>query len=86
MTARNEEALRNCVAEIEEAGSEALAVRADCTDQGEVERVVAQAVERFGRLDAYVANAIVTVYAGAINTPQFDRDRQKIGYQPQRCR
>src|SRR5213596_1471935 len=152
VTGRNEEALSNCV--------------------GEIERVVAQAIERFGRIDTYVANAIVTVYAeteqlapeelrrvmdvnffgvvygywaalphlraskgtflhvssalahrgiplqaaycsskaglraffesarveeqkkgtgvaislvlpGAINTPQFDRDRQKIGYQPQ---
>ncbi|MGZ4256755.1 MAG: SDR family oxidoreductase [Gaiellaceae bacterium] len=172
VTGRNEEALGNCVAEIERAGSEALAVPADCTEQDQVERVVAQAVERFGRIDTYVANAIVTVYAeaerllpeelrrvidvnffgvvygywaslphlraskgtflhvssalayrgiplqaaycsskaglraffesarveeqkagtgvaislvlpGAINTPQFDRDRQKIGYQPQ---
>jgi NAD(P)-dependent dehydrogenase (short-subunit alcohol dehydrogenase family) len=172
VTARNEEALANCAAEIERAGSEALAVPADCTEQDQVERVVAQAVERFGRIDTYVANAIVTVYAeaerllpdelrrvidvnffgtvygfwaalphlraskgtflhvssalayrgiplqaaycsskaglraffesarveeqkagtgvaislvlpGAINTPQFDRDRQKIGYQPQ---
>jgi NAD(P)-dependent dehydrogenase (short-subunit alcohol dehydrogenase family) len=172
VTARNEEALANCVQEIESAGSEALAVPADCTEQDQVERVVAQAVERFGRIDTYVANAIVTVYSeverlepeelrrvidvnffgvaygfwavlphlrqsqgtflhvssalayrgiplqgaycaskaglraflesarveeqkagtgvaislvlpGAINTPQFDRDRQKIGYQPQ---
>jgi NAD(P)-dependent dehydrogenase (short-subunit alcohol dehydrogenase family) len=172
VTARTDEALANCVAEIERAGSEALAVPADCTDQQQVEHVVAQAVERFGRIDTYVANAIVTVYAeverllpdelrrvidvnffgvaygfwaalphlraskgtflhissalayrgiplqgaycaskaglrallesarveeqkagtgvdislilpGAINTPQFDRDRQKIGYQPQ---
>jgi NAD(P)-dependent dehydrogenase (short-subunit alcohol dehydrogenase family) len=172
VTARNEEALSNCVAEIEQAGSEALAAPADCTDQEQVEQVVAQAIERFGRIDTYVANAIVTVYAeaerltpdelrrvidvnffgvvygywaalphlraskgtflhvssalayrgiplqaaycsskaglraffesarveeqkketgvsislvlpGAINTPQFDRDRQKIGYQPQ---
>ena len=172
MTGRNEEALANCVEEIERAGSEALAVPADCAEQDQVERVVGQAVERFGRIDTYVANAIVTVYAeaerltpdelrrvidvnffgvvygfwaalphlraskgtflhvssalayrgiplqaaycaskaglraflesarveeqkagtgvaislvlpGAINTPQFDRDRQKIGYQPQ---
>ena len=27
--------------------------------------------------------AISLVLPGAINTPQFDRDRQKIGYQPQ---
>jgi NAD(P)-dependent dehydrogenase (short-subunit alcohol dehydrogenase family) len=169
VTARNQEALDNCVAEI---GSDALAVPADVTDQAQVQRVVDAAIERFGRIDTYVANAIVTVYAevenldpdelrrvwevnffgvvygywaalphlreskgtflhvssalayrgiplqaaycstkaglraflesarveeqkagtgvaislvlpGAINTPQFDRDRQKIGYQPQ---
>src|SRR5213596_4386991 len=172
VTGRNEEALSNCVGEIERAGSEALAVPADCAEQEQVERVVAQAIERFGRIDTYVANAIVTVYAeteqlapeelrrvmdvnffgvvygywaalphlreskgtflhvssalayrgiplqaaycsskaglraflesarveeqkagsgvaislvlpGAINTPQFDRDREKLGYQPQ---
>jgi NAD(P)-dependent dehydrogenase (short-subunit alcohol dehydrogenase family) len=172
VTGRNEEALSNAVSEIERTGSEALSVPADCTDQDQVERVVAQAIERFGRIDTYVANAIVTVYSeaerltpdelrrvidvnffgtvygfwaalphlraakgtflhissalayrgiplqaaycsskaglraffesarveeqkagtgvdislvlpGAINTPQFDRDRQKIGYQPQ---
>ena len=171
-TARNEEALANCAGEIERAGSEALALPADCSQQDQVDRVVARAVERFGRIDTYVAGAIVTVYAeaerllpeelrrvidvnffgvvygywaslphlresngtflhvssalayrgiplqaaycssksglraffesarveeqkvgsgvaislvlpGAINTPQFDRDRQKIGYQPQ---
>ena len=63
VTARNEEALANCAGEIERAGSEALVVPADCTEQDQVERVVAQAVERFGRIDTYVANAIVTVYA-----------------------
>jgi NAD(P)-dependent dehydrogenase (short-subunit alcohol dehydrogenase family) len=172
VTARNAEALDACVAEIEHAGSEALAVPGDVTDRHQVERVVDAAAERFGRIDTYVANAIVTVYAeaerlepeelrrvwevnffgvvygywaalphlresrgtflhvssalayrgiplqaaycstkaglraflesarveeqkagtgvaislvlpGAINTPQFDRDRQKIGYQPQ---
>jgi NAD(P)-dependent dehydrogenase (short-subunit alcohol dehydrogenase family) len=172
VTARNAEALDACVAEIEHAGSEALAVAGDVADRAQVERVVAAAVDRFGRIDTYVANAIVTVYAeaerlepeelrrvwevnffgvvhgywaalphlreskgtflhvssalayrgiplqaaycstkaglraflesarveeqkagtavaislvlpGAINTPQFDRDRQKIGYQPQ---
>ena len=172
VTARTQEALDNCAAEIERAGSEALAVPADVTDQAQVQGAVDAAVERFGRIDTYVANAIVTVYSevdrlepkelrrvwevnffgvvygywaalpylresrgtflhvssalayrgiplqgaycsskaglrafmesarveeqkagsgvaislvlpGAINTPQFDRDRQKIGYQPQ---
>jgi NAD(P)-dependent dehydrogenase (short-subunit alcohol dehydrogenase family) len=172
VTARNQEALENCVAEIERAGSEALAAPGDVSDQAQVQGVVDAAIERFGRIDTYIANAIVTVYAeveklepeelrrvwevnffgvvygywaalphlresrgtflhvssalayrgiplqaaycstkaglraflesarveeqkagtgvaislvlpGAINTPQFDRDRQKIGYQPQ---
>jgi NAD(P)-dependent dehydrogenase (short-subunit alcohol dehydrogenase family) len=172
VTARNAEALDACVAEIEAFGSEALAVPGDVAVQDDVARAVEEAVDRFGRIDTYVANAIVTVYAeahrlepeelrrvmdvnffgtvygywaalphlresrgtflhvnsalayrgiplqaaycaskgalrnffesarvelqkegadvavslvlpGAINTPQFDRDRQKIGYQPQ---
>src|SRR4051794_26475154 len=63
VTARNTEALDNCVREIEAFGSEALAVPADCTVQDEVAQVVEQAVDRFGRIDTYIANAIVTVYA-----------------------
>src|SRR3954469_10764323 len=65
VTARNAEALDNCVGEIERAGSEALAVPGDVTDRTQVERVIEAAVERFGRIDTYVANAIVTVYAEA---------------------
>ncbi len=65
VAARNEEALANCVGEVESAGSEALAVPGDVSDQQQVERVVAEAVERFGRVDTYVANAIVTVYSEA---------------------
>src|SRR3954471_19952890 len=63
VTARNTEALDNCVREVEAFGSEALAVPADCTVQDAVAQVVEQAVDRFGRIDTYVANAIVTVYA-----------------------
>jgi NAD(P)-dependent dehydrogenase (short-subunit alcohol dehydrogenase family) len=51
------------VREIEAAGSAALAVPADCAVQDEAAMVVEQAVDRFGRIDTYVANAIVTVYA-----------------------
>jgi NAD(P)-dependent dehydrogenase (short-subunit alcohol dehydrogenase family) len=63
VTARNGEALDACVKEIEAFGSEALAIPADCTVQDEVAQVVEQAIDRFGRIDTYVANAIVTVYA-----------------------
>ena len=63
VTARNAQALDACVREIEAFGSEALAVPADCTVQDEVAQVVEAAIDRFGRIDTYVANAIVTVYA-----------------------
>jgi NAD(P)-dependent dehydrogenase (short-subunit alcohol dehydrogenase family) len=63
VTARNSEALDACVREIEAAGSEALAIAADCAVQDEVEQVVEQTIDRFGRIDSYVANAMVTVYA-----------------------
>ena len=42
-----------------------LAVETDVSDRRQVERLVAEAVERFGRIDTYVANAMVTVYAEA---------------------
>ncbi len=61
VTARNAEALDDAVREIEAFGSEALAVPADHAVRDEVGQVVEQAVDRFGRIDTYVANAIVTV-------------------------
>jgi NAD(P)-dependent dehydrogenase (short-subunit alcohol dehydrogenase family) len=42
-----------------------LALETDVSNRAEVERLVEAAVERFGRIDTYVANAMVTVYAEA---------------------
>jgi NAD(P)-dependent dehydrogenase (short-subunit alcohol dehydrogenase family) len=61
VTARNGEALDDAVREIEAFGSEAIAVPADHSVQDEVAQVVEQAIDRFGRIDTYVANAMVTV-------------------------
>src|SRR3954462_6116691 len=61
VTARNGEALDDAVREIEAFGSEAIAVPADHAVQDEVAQVVEQAVDRFGRNDTYLANAMVTV-------------------------
>jgi NAD(P)-dependent dehydrogenase (short-subunit alcohol dehydrogenase family) len=55
--ARTREALDGAAAD--------LAVETDVSDRGQVERLVAAAVEQFGRIDTYVANAMVTVYAEA---------------------
>jgi NAD(P)-dependent dehydrogenase (short-subunit alcohol dehydrogenase family) len=42
-----------------------LAVETDVAERDQVERLVQAAVDRFGRIDSYVANAMVTVYAEA---------------------
>jgi glucose 1-dehydrogenase len=42
---------------VREAGSKAIAVQADVADQAAVEKMVAQTVEQFGRLDVAVSNA-----------------------------
>jgi len=44
-------------AEIEQAGGRAWAAMADVTDDAAMKKLVAEGVERFGRLDAVVANA-----------------------------
>jgi NAD(P)-dependent dehydrogenase (short-subunit alcohol dehydrogenase family) len=63
VAARGKDGLAAAVDEIERAGSEALAVEGDLAGQEENEELVRRAVERFGRIDTFVANAIVTVYA-----------------------
>jgi NAD(P)-dependent dehydrogenase (short-subunit alcohol dehydrogenase family) len=63
--ARTPEALAGTLAEIETAGAEALTLETDVSRRDEVERLVAAAVERFGRVDTYIANAMVTVYSEA---------------------
>src|SRR5436853_2506032 len=63
VAARGEEGLAAAVEEIERAGSEALAVPGDLANQEQNEELVRRSLERFGRIDTFVANAIVTVYA-----------------------
>ena len=47
---------------IKEAGGEALIVQTDVSDEGSIEAMVAQTVEVFGRVDALVNNAGITVF------------------------
>ena len=64
--ARRADRLQGVAAEIAAAGGEPLAVVADVTREGDMERFVAAAVDRFGRLDVIVCNAGFGV-AGAID-------------------
>ncbi len=55
--ARNEQSLREAEEAIAAQGTEVLAVVADVTDPATPDRLVAAAVQRFGRVDIVVANA-----------------------------
>jgi NAD(P)-dependent dehydrogenase (short-subunit alcohol dehydrogenase family) len=63
VAARGEDGLAAAVEEIERAGSQALAVPGDLAGQEQNEELVRRSLESFGRIDTFVANAIVTVYA-----------------------
>jgi NAD(P)-dependent dehydrogenase (short-subunit alcohol dehydrogenase family) len=65
LAARDERALETVASEIAREGREALAVPADVTDAAAVERLVASALERYGRLDGAFNNAGV----GQLPTP-----------------
>ena len=49
--------------------ADALGLRCDVRDLGQIERAVGQTVERFGRLDILVANAGVGSYHSFLDTP-----------------
>jgi len=57
VTGQRLERLEETVRTIEERGGQALALRCDVADHEQVERMVARATERFGRLDALINNA-----------------------------
>jgi NAD(P)-dependent dehydrogenase (short-subunit alcohol dehydrogenase family) len=63
VAARGADGLKAAVEEIERAGSEALAVAGDVSEREFNDELVRRSLERFGRIDTFVANAIVTVYA-----------------------
>ena len=63
VSGRNAEALANAVVEVEARGGEALAVEGDATSEADDENLCARAVERFGRIDTFIATVMVTVYA-----------------------
>jgi len=57
VAARSEDQVRATACLIAEAGGRALAVRADVTDRGDVERLFAEAERAFGPVDVLVNNA-----------------------------
>lgn len=69
LAARRAAALEDVARECREAGGEALAVPTDVTDERAVEQLAHAAAERFGRIDVWVNNAGVALFARFEETP-----------------
>jgi NADP-dependent 3-hydroxy acid dehydrogenase YdfG len=65
LIARNEEALEVAAGEVREAGGEALVLPLDVSDSDAVEQAAANVEARWGRIDTWVNNAMVSVFSPA---------------------
>ncbi|HEY7530569.1 MAG TPA: 3-oxoacyl-ACP reductase family protein [Gemmatimonadota bacterium] len=76
LAARRQDELASLVSEIEARGGKATAIRTDVSAARDVERMVAHAMEAFGRLDYAVNNAgIEGRLAGILDLAEEDWDR-----------
>jgi short-subunit dehydrogenase len=76
LAARRLSRIQELASEVERGKGEALAVACDVTQDGDVKRVVEQAVERWGRLDTLIANAGFGVTGNVENLSLDDYRRQ----------
>src|SRR5256885_16826247 len=73
--ARNEEALRTLAAEVGREGGRVEPVVTDVSDPAAVEQLAERAIERFGRIDTWINNAAVSMYAPAVELEPDELDR-----------
>lgn len=74
VTSRTEPELAALAARIERMGGQALAVSADLTQEGDVERLKAATLERFSRVDILINNAGVGKYGPLASLSAADYD------------
>ena len=75
LVARDEAALGRLAGELEREGGEALAAPADVADREAVRAAADRAVERFGRIDAWINDAGVSIYGAVTDVPWEDQRR-----------
>jgi short-subunit dehydrogenase len=75
VSARRRDRLEEVAAEIRRLGSEALPLVADVTIDADMQRLVTETVEHFGRLDVMICNAGFGIYGGieGITSAQMQR-------------
>ena len=74
LVARNEDALREVVGEIDAAGGRAAYAVADVGIAADVDAAATQAIDRFGRIDAWVSNAGTAIYGKIVDTPLAEHE------------
>ncbi|MBD2776128.1 SDR family oxidoreductase [Iningainema tapete] len=71
VAARSQQGLESLVEEIRSLGGDATAIVADVTDFNQVQAIANYSVEQYGRLDTWVHNAAVEIYAAfEVTTPE----------------
>ena len=75
LAARNEPALDETVREVQQAGGQARAIPTDVSDWEQVERLAQAAVNEFGRIDVWVNNAGISLYADISETTPAEMKR-----------
>ena len=75
LAARNGEALEELAAQVKRLGGQAEVVITDVADYDQVEQLAQRAVERFGRIDTWVNNAAVSIYATVEQLEPAEMDR-----------
>jgi short-subunit dehydrogenase len=75
LVSRDADELARLVREIEAAGGQAEFATADVGDLQDVQRAATKAVERFGRIDTWVNDAGVAIYAKLVDTPMAEHER-----------
>jgi len=75
VAARRESALNDLVSEIGASGGRALAVPTDVTDEVAVRRLAQRAIQTFGKIDIWVNNASVMMFAPLLDAPLEDYRR-----------
>jgi short-subunit dehydrogenase len=78
---RGRESMEKAVGELRSAGSEALGIQADVTQQADVDRLFARTLEQYGRIDVLVNNAGRSVRGGALETtPEQFRELMELNF------
>jgi NADP-dependent 3-hydroxy acid dehydrogenase YdfG len=75
IAARRKDRLDRLAREIEDGGGRALAIEADVTDRAQAQALVAETVDRLGRLDVVVNNAGVMLLGPVVDAPVEEWDR-----------